>query len=186
MFMWCASIFRVGFNFKMLYLATNAFDIPLCCCLNKNCLFRLDSWIMISLLRLCPCPRCEFCQLAILRALSRSRNRCRQHLQSKFWSYSSSSCSHEQDYWFESNAWPPSMPPYSKYWLYWKQIIMIFREYSYTIKLPFCQSSNLKVANFRILLFYFFLWFSTRKKSRMLPIIKATIKERIYSAFIFR
>lgn len=43
MFIWCASILSPGLSFNTLSLATNAFDMPLCCCLNRNCLLRFDN-----------------------------------------------------------------------------------------------------------------------------------------------
>lgn len=45
MFMWWASMFRLGFNFKMVSFATKDLDIPLWQALNKNWRFRLEIYL---------------------------------------------------------------------------------------------------------------------------------------------
>ena len=83
MFLWWASILNLGFNFKIVYLATKALDIPLCCTLNKNCLLRLDIYIQTPIPKSCPGPERESSPSASWTIPSISHNQCRQHPQSK-------------------------------------------------------------------------------------------------------
>ena len=116
-FIWWASMLSPGLSFKILYFATIAFDMPLCCCLNRNCRFKLESWMRRRVLRLCPYPGCAPCRSVILTALSKFRIRFRQLPQSKFVSCSTRHCSCGWAGWFWSAGRSVSQSPYSKYWL---------------------------------------------------------------------
>lgn len=126
MFIWWASIFSEGLSFKILYLATSALDIPLCCCLNKNCLFKLESWIEQVILRWCPYQGYVLSRLAIWIALLVSRIRFLQLQRSKSWFCSWCRCCGEQDYWSWSDGYAQVQPPYSKYWFILNKLLWFF------------------------------------------------------------